>query len=50
MKKTYMIPTLQVVKIQTTNLLQTVSMYGKDAEGTGMARRGRFSDWEEVGE
>ena len=42
-----MIPTLQVVKIQTTNLLQTVSMYGKDAESEGMARRGRFSSWEE---
>ena len=47
MKKTYMIPTLQVVKIRTTNLLQSMSMYGKDAEGPGMARRARFSEWEE---
>ena len=50
MKKTYMIPTLQVVKIQTTNLLQTVSMVGKNAEGPGMGREAGFSDsddWEE---
>ena len=39
-----MIPTLQVVKIQTTNLLQAVSMLGKDAEGPGMGREAGFSD------
>ena len=39
-----MIPTLQVVKIQSQNLLQTVSMVGKNAEGPGMGREAGFSD------
>ena len=50
MKKTYMIPTLQVVKIQTANLLQTVSMFNQNAEGPGMGRGAGFSaddDWED---
>jgi len=44
MKKTYMIPTLQVVKIQTANLLQTVSMFNENATSSGMGRQAGFSD------
>ncbi len=52
MKKTYMIPTLQVVKIQPAQFIAaSVEMYGKDAEGAGMGRQAGFSadndDWGE---
>ena len=51
MKKIYMIPTLQVVKIQTTQILAgSVDMYGENATGPGMGRRAAFSDsddWED---
>lgn len=48
MKKTYIIPTLQVVKIQPAQFIATsIPMEGKDAVGPGMARRARFSDWDE---
>ena len=51
MKKIYMIPTVQVVKIQTANLLQAIS--GGFGEGTkagsvAAGREARFSDnWDE---
>ena len=50
MKKIYMIPTVQVVKIQPANLLQAIS--GGFGEGTksgsvAAGREARFSDWEE---
>ena len=51
MKKIYMIPTLQVVKIQTANLLQQIS--GGFGEGTksgsvAAGRQASFSDnWDE---
>ena len=48
MKKTYMIPTLKVVKIQPAQFIaNSIPMEGKDATAPGMARQGRFSDWEE---
>ena len=53
MKKTYMIPTLQVVKIQTTNLLQAMSMTtrGNFGEGVTIGARGAgFSDDDDWGE
>lgn len=49
MKKTYMIPTIQVVKIQPTCILnESMDMKG-DLNGsvTVGARQGRFSRWEE---
>ena len=49
MKKTYMIPTMKVVKIQSGRLLTETSQIGTgDYEGGGVqTRRGRFSGWEE---
>ena len=50
MKKTYMIPTLQVVKIQSANLLQQISggFGGETKPGSSAAARGAgFSDWDE---
>ena len=51
MKKTYMIPTLKVVEIQTNQVM----FQGSFGEGTldgsqAAARRARFSDWEEEDE
>ena len=49
MKKTYMIPTLQVVKIQPAQILAG-SEIGKGGDYNGGdvgARQGRFSRWEE---
>lgn len=50
MKKTYMTPTLQVVKIQAANLLQAIS--GEFGEGTrpggsAATREAMFSDFDE---
>lgn len=50
MKKTYINPTLKVVKIQTANLLQTVSGgFGEGTKpgGSAATRRARFSAWED---
>ena len=52
MKKTYIIPTLNVVEIQPTRILagsETVLMQGDYDEKTVTvgARRAHFSDWEE---
>ena len=48
MKKTYMIPTLQVVKIKTNQLMITASFGNDQKDGSeAAARRGRFSRWEE---
>ena len=45
MKKTYIIPTMKVVKIQPTQLMIPAStQYGGQQI---QARRARFSDWEE---
>ena len=46
MKKIYMIPTTQVVKIQTTKMI-AVSLYGEDAQGEGMSRRRGRSIWDD---
>ena len=51
MKKTYMIPTLQVVKIQTAQILAgSVDLYGQNATGPGMGRQAGFSDSDDWGE
>ena len=50
MKKTYIIPTLNVVKIQPTSLLnESMGMQGNyDSEKVTIgARRSRFSKWED---
>lgn len=47
MKKTYINPTLTVVEIKPTNLLQVMSLQGRNAEAPGMTRRTRFSDFDE---
>jgi len=51
MKKTYMIPTLQVVKIQPAQFIaasESVTLGGSyDGEKKIEARQARFSDWEE---
>ena len=49
MKKTYIIPTLNVVKIQPTSLLnESMGMKGDlNDDVTVGARRARFSNWEE---
>ena len=50
MKKTYINPTLTVVKVQPAQVIATssIEMYGKDAEGVGMGRQAKFyDDWEE---
>ena len=53
MKKTYMIPTLQVVKIQTTQFIAASPNPGFDPENTtgSMGARGAgFSDSDDWGE
>ena len=51
MKKTYIIPTLNVVEIQPTRILdgsETVPMQGNYGDGVTIgARRSRFSKWED---
>ena len=53
MKKTYIIPTLNVVEIQPTRILdgsETIPVQTNDYDSgtvTIGARRGRFSTWEE---
>ena len=48
MKKTYKIPTLTVVKVQTAQFIAaSVDMYGANASGVGMGREAEFSDWDE---
>ena len=48
MKKTYIIPTLQVVKIQTNQVMFQGSFgEGTKPGGSAAARRARFSGWEE---
>jgi hypothetical protein len=49
MKKTYMIPTLKVVKIQPTQLMVNSIPEGTDYDGKTelLSRRARFSDWDE---
>ena len=51
MKKTYMIPTLKVVKIQPAQVIAaSVNMYGANANSEAMGRQAGFSDsddWEE---
>ena len=50
MKKTYINPTLTVVKVQPAQVIATssIEMYGKDAEGVGMGRQAKFyDDWDE---
>ena len=52
MKKTYMIPTLQVVKIQPAQFIAAslnASMEGNSINNSNDfgARRARFSDWDE---
>ena len=44
MKKIYKNPTLEVVKIQTSQQMLTgsVQMFGKDATGSGMSREFEF--------
>ena len=43
MKKTYQIPTLEVVKIETQKMLaESVQMFGKNATGEGMSREMDF--------
>ena len=46
MKKTYMMPTLQVVKIQPNHLLIQASGTTDEISGN-LGRRGRFSGWDE---
>ena len=49
MKKTYIIPTLNVVKIQPTSLLnESMGIQGNlNSDVTIGARRARFSEWDE---
>ena len=48
MKKTYMIPTLQVVKIQPAQFIANSMLVDPTKEvSTQMGRRARFSNWEE---
>ncbi len=45
MKKTYIIPTLEVVRIETQQMLaQSVPMYGENATGTGLAPEFYFDE------
>ena len=46
MKKKYIIPEMETVNIKTQQMLaQSVSMYGKDATGEGLAPE--FDIWDE---
>ena len=48
MKKTYMIPTLQVVKIQTTQFIAASPNFNPTSTTNTMGARGAgFSDWDE---
>ena len=48
MKKTYIIPTLQVVKIQPAQLMNNIPTGSAYQSGDEvLSRRGRFSSWEE---
>lgn len=48
MKKTYIIPTLKVVKVQTTHLLTgSPELTGTYSGGTVLSRQGGGSDWDE---
>lgn len=48
MKKTYIIPTLEVVKIQTTTILAgSPGLTGTYTGGTVLSREGGDSDWDE---
>ena len=49
MKKTYMIPTLNVVKVQPAQFIAAsrVDMYGTNAQSEALGREARFSDWDE---
>ena len=48
MKKTYINPTLKVVKTKGARLMQaSAKMFGKNATSAGMGRRAEFSDWDE---
>ena len=42
MKKIYQIPEMKVVKVQTARMIAAskAEMYGKNAEGEGLSRRG----------
>ena len=48
MKKTYQNPTLEVVKIETQQMLaqSTVDMFNENASGPGMSREFEFTDGE----
>lgn len=51
MKKIYKNPTIKVVDLQTTEMIAaSAEMYGKDATGTAMGRRGNPSEWEDEDE
>lgn len=48
MKKTYVIPTTKLVKIQTAKMIATsINMYGKNAESAGMSRQGGRDLWDD---
>ena len=48
MKKIYMIPTLQVVKIQPAQFIANSMLVDPTKEvSTQMGRQARFSDWDE---
>lgn len=48
MKKTYMTPTLQVVKIQPAQFIANSMLVDPTKEvSTQMGRQARFSDWDE---
>ena len=47
MKKTYLIPTLQVVKIQPAQFIAMSYGGTTDATSGNLGRRSRFSRWEE---
>ncbi len=45
MKKTYIIPSLEVIRVQTQQMLAaSVQMYGKDATGAGLAPEFYFDE------
>jgi hypothetical protein len=48
MKKTYQTPTMTVEKVDTTQIIAaSAQMYGQDATGTAMGRKGYIFDDEE---
>ena len=47
MKKTYQNPEMIIIKVQTAQMVAaSTELYGKDATGTAMSRRGR-SVWDD---